>query len=341
MEVVAVEAVAVAVAEVRHSNVKTEFVLQWHITHRCNLRCRHCYQHDYTAFFDDRKIMQNILSQFEELLNTYHYRGHINITGGEPTLHKDLWWLLKECAERNISTALLTNGTTLTVQDAERLKAFGITYAQISLDGCEKIHEAIRGKDSFHRAVNGITALKSQGIYTDVSFTVQRENIKELKPLSKLCYQMGVDKLWFDRVVIPKDEDKQHLSLDRETYRKFCQSASKLNRKGKVSCARALQFLPCKNKHIYHCTAGKTLLTLLADGTVMPCRRLPLIAGNVKKNDLLSIYQNSPLLQQLRNTTLPSECSNCLYANDCQGGAKCIAYARTEKFDVRDPDCFI
>ena len=26
------------------------FTLQWHITHRCNLRCTHCYQDDYTAF---------------------------------------------------------------------------------------------------------------------------------------------------------------------------------------------------------------------------------------------------------------------------------------------------
>ncbi len=324
-------------AEVRLSD--KEFVLQWHITHRCNLRCTHCYQHDYRAVFENREEMKNVLDQYGKLLDTYHYRGHINITGGEPTLHKELWWLLEQCAERNISTALLTNGTTLTVQDARHLKAFHVVYVQVSLDGCEKVHNAVRGTDSFQRAVNGIMLLKSQGIYTDVSFTVQRKNTGELGKLAKLCHRMGVDKLWFDRVVIPTAEDKQHLSLDAETYRKLCRTASALNRKGKISCARALQFLPCKEKRIYQCTAGKMLLTLLADGTVMPCRRLPLTAGNIKESDLLTIYRDSPLLKTIRQTAIPSECKLCQYAEACRGGAKCIAYARTGKFDVRDPDC--
>ena len=28
---------------------KKKHVLQWHITHECNLRCSHCYQEDYSA----------------------------------------------------------------------------------------------------------------------------------------------------------------------------------------------------------------------------------------------------------------------------------------------------
>jgi len=28
---------------------KTEFGFQWHITNRCNLRCSHCYQEDYSG----------------------------------------------------------------------------------------------------------------------------------------------------------------------------------------------------------------------------------------------------------------------------------------------------
>ena len=234
---------------------------------------------------------------------------------------------------------LLTNGTTLTLQDAKYLKALNVVYVQISLDGCEAVHDAIRGKDSFQRALNGITALKSQGIYTDVSFTVQRENTGELKKLARLCAEYHVDKLWFDRVVIPADEDKNHLSLNTQTYYTICRTASRLNRKGRVSCARALQFLPCKEKHIYHCMAGKTLLTLLADGTVMPCRRLPLTAGNVNNSTLCEIYRNSEVLQKIHHTPVPKECLSCRYAEACGGGAKCIAYARTGKFDVCDPDC--
>lgn len=30
-------------------NVNTEFYFQWHITEKCNLRCRHCYHDNYTS----------------------------------------------------------------------------------------------------------------------------------------------------------------------------------------------------------------------------------------------------------------------------------------------------
>ena len=39
-----------------------DFTLQWHITHRCNLRCKHCYQDDYSAF-QDMKDIENVLDQ--------------------------------------------------------------------------------------------------------------------------------------------------------------------------------------------------------------------------------------------------------------------------------------
>lgn len=38
-------------------------VLQWHITHKCNLRCTHCYQNDY-----DKDLP---LEKLEEIFNQY------------------------------------------------------------------------------------------------------------------------------------------------------------------------------------------------------------------------------------------------------------------------------
>lgn len=314
------------------------FILQWHITHRCNLRCTHCYQEDYSAF-EGRENLLRVLGQFEELTREYGFKGHINITGGEPMLHPDLYWLLGEASQRGFSTAVLTNGTLLDVKSAQRLKSLGVDYVQVSLDGCRRIHDGIRGEGAFKKAVGGIYALKSRGIYTDVSFTAQSKNKGELKKLAGLCRDIGVDKLWFDRVVIPKSEDVNGLSLSAEEYRKLCGQASALNKKGAVSCARALQFLPCGEKHIYRCTAGDTLLALLADGTVMPCRRLPLIAGNINHESLLEIYRDSAVLKRLREAEIPEGCAGCEYSTFCRGGARCVAYAKTGDFRAKDPDC--
>ena len=314
------------------------FTLQWHITHRCNLRCEHCYQEDYTAFAD-RDALREVLDQYEAMLRACRFGGHINITGGEPLLHPDLFWLLEEARRRQMTTAVLTNGTLVGLQEARHMRASGVQYVQISLDGVPQTHDAIRGKGSFDEAVRGVEALQSQGIFTSISFTAQRHNMGELKALAKLCERFGTDRLWFDRVVIPAGEDSEHLSLTTKEFQKLCQTAARLNRRGKVFCGRALQFLSCNEKLIYRCTAGTSLLALLADGTVMPCRRLPLIAGNVRESDLLTIYRDSPVLRDLRQGGIPAGCRSCFYADMCGGGAKCITYAQTGRYDLPDPNC--
>ena len=314
------------------------FTLQWHITHRCNLRCSHCYQDDYSAF-SSRKSLEAVLNQYSRLLEEYGFKGYLNITGGEPLAHPDLFWLLEEAGNRGITTAVLTNGTLIGRREAAELNRLDVDYVQVSLDGLRETHDKIRGEGSFDLAIRGIRELKAQGIYVTVAFTAQRENYKELRRLADFCNNLGADKLWFDRVVIPKDEDKNNLSLSSKEYSALCRKASRLNRQGKISCARALQFIPCKEKNIYSCNAGSRLLAILADGTVMPCRRLPIEVGNVTLSELLTIYRESPELIKLRKSEIPEKCKPCKYAQSCRGGAKCIACAKSGRYDIPDPDC--
>ena len=316
----------------------TDFTLQWHITHRCNLRCQHCYQEDYSAF-ESPADAEHILKQYSVLLKTYGCHGRLNITGGEPMTHPHLFDLLRAARSQGIKTGVLTNGTLIGIWEARKLKACGVDYVQVSLDGMEKVHNAIRGKGSFKKAVNGICALRSQGIFTSVSFTAQNYNYRELKKLAAFCDDIGANKLWFDRVIIPTAEDSEKLTLSAESFRRLCRTASHLNQKGKVFCGRALQFIPCRHKLVYHCSAGENLLVVLANGDVMPCRRLPFVIGNVRKNDLLYLHQNSPVMRQLRAVEIPQGCMTCAYAALCRGGSKCVAYAKTGRFDIPDPDC--
>lgn len=280
-----------------------------------------------------------ILQQYNQLLTACGYKGYLNITGGEPLTHPDLFWLLDKAKKLGITTAALTNGTLIGKQEAKKLKSCGVDYVQVSLDGTEEIHDKIRGKGSFSQAVSGLRELIAQGIYTDVSFTAQRGNIGELKKLARYCANLGVDKLWFDRVVIPLSEDKSNLSLNKNDFNKLIRQAARLNKKHMVSCARALQFIPCKAKSVYQCNAGTSLLAVLADGSVMPCRRLPIIIGNVNNNSLLEIYHGSKELLKLIKTGIPEKCRQCEYSEQCRGGARCITYAKTGRYDLPDPDC--
>lgn len=314
------------------------FTLQWHITHRCNLRCAHCYQDDYSSF-ETRAEMKRILDQYMDLLAFYGCRGRLNVTGGEPLTHPDLFWLLQAARERGIKTGVLTNGTLIGLREARLLRGCGVDYVQISLDGCRRTHDKIRGEGSFAQAVEGIYALKTQGIFTSISFTAQRQNRRELGRLARYCCDLGVDKLWFDRVIIPAAEDTNRLSLSAAEFARLNKQAARLNGKGRVFCGRALQFLHCKDKLVYHCSAGEDLLVVLANGDVMPCRRLPFVLGNVRDSSLLTLHRESPVMQSLRAVQIPEGCRTCQYAGLCRGGAKCLAYAKTGRYDIPDPDC--
>ena len=316
---------------------KPRFTLQWHITHKCNLRCKHCYQDDFAAI-ESRENMESVLAQYIELLDDLGAQGQLNITGGEPLTHPDLFWLLSRAQEANIKTALLTNGTLIDRNCAIRLRAFGVDYVQISLDGSQKEHDAIRGSGSFEAALAGIRQLKAQGIFTSVSFTAQPGNLKSIGKLARICRDARVNRMWFDRVVTDPDEDGVQPLTPEQSRKLFCKAA-KLSKKTPLRCVRALQFLECGSADVYRCSAGHDLLAVLANGDVMPCRRLPIVIGNVHDEKLRSIYRNSPVMQDLQEDRIPKACSACDHAEECRGGAKCIAYAQTKSYDNRDPGC--
>ena len=71
----------------------------------------------------------------------------------------------------------------------------------------------------------------------------------------------------------------------------------------------------------------------------MPSGFLPIAAGNIRQDSLADVYRNSPLFQELRNTTLlKGRCGLCPYKEMC-GGSRARAYAITGDYLAEDPCC--
>ncbi len=94
------------------------------------------------------------------------------------------------------------------------------------------------------------------------------------------------------------------------------------------------------------CSAGVAGLTILADGTVVPCRRLHLPLGKVGQDSLREIWAASKVLEALRDKSrYTGKCGACARWADCRG-CRAIAYeyARSQgnpDFLAPDPQCFI
>jgi radical SAM protein with 4Fe4S-binding SPASM domain len=66
---------------------------------------------------------------------------------------------------------------------------------------------------------------------------------------------------------------------------------------------------------------------------------MTVVAGNVRQQSFSEIWQTSPVLQQLRDTSqLKGRCGRCEF-NELCGGCRCRAYAAYEDYLQEDPAC--
>lgn len=322
---------------------KKKHVLQWHILHRCNLRCTHCYQEDYAAECSGQQLTQ-LFQQYLAFCKANDFRGHINFTGGEPLLSPDLFRLLSHCDENGISCGILTNGTLIDNEIAERLgKMKLLSFVQVSIDGTRETHDRVRGKGNFDKAFAGLHLLKQHGIQTMAAFTCHKGNYRELPQVIRTVRRKGIDRFWADRLIPIGGSKEQILSTDEFREVVACltkeHSRKRLFSHTDVHLNRAMQFL--EGGHCYYqCSAGETLLTLLADGTLLPCRRLPIPIGNCLETDMQTLCENSPLLRDLQARKIPGECISCAKAELCRGGAKCLTYAVLGDYHHKDINCY-
>lgn len=326
--------------------------MQWHITNRCNKRCKHCYQEDYKGKEFSTGELLKIGKQYLELLDEYNKKnniqckGHINITGGEPFIRQDIFEILDFFKENRdkCTFGILTNGSYLTEEVVRKLENYKPRIVQVSLDGDESTHDEIRGQGSYKEVIEALKLLNKYKIKGLVSFTAHSDNYKCFGHVVKSARKAKAYKVWSDRMVpigsgsgintLNHKEFVEYITIMKKEKEKLINKVSKT----KISMERSLQFLNGCGK-TYKCSAGNGLVIVVENGDVMPCRRLPLIAGNIKDNTLKDIYFNSKVMKDIRKQCVPKGCDKCGFYDICKGGAKCISYGVYKDYNVGDYAC--
>ncbi len=323
--------------------------LQWHVTEKCNRNCTHCYQEGKPSKELDTHELLNIFEEYISFLKKLGIKGHVNITGGEPFLRKDIFSILEKLHEHKeiITFDILTNGSLINEKAAEKLKTLGVRQVQLSIEGKKQTNDKIRGKGSFESVIKASKILISQGVRVVFSFTSSKENYQELEDVVEIGKKLGVSIVWTDRIVL-QGSAKKILLLEpyelEDYYKGLSKLSSKLeesNAKTKLGLRRALFFL-ATGKDPYACPAGASLIVIMPNGDVMPCRRLPIVVGNLKTQSLFEIFYSSKLLWQLRNLEMVSKtCKKCEHFSICKGGSRCVSYSYYKDPFVIDPQCWI
>ena len=338
-----------------------DFLIQWHLTERCNLRCRHCYQTGTAGNELTLAEIREVLAELTDMLAAWQeahgvsFSPGFNITGGEPFLRSDFFDILAEIAASGYDQFVLSNGTLIDETKAARLAELNVAGVQVSMEGPKEVHEAIRGTGSFSAAVAGVKNLLRAGLPVTLNVTLSRLNASHMPGMVALATELGVQRLGVTRLV-PSGRGTALIEqmLTTQEVHDLYEELFALSVPGleivtgdPVAAQMGISAGTDQGCTPYGgCAAGVSGLTILADGTVVPCRRLDIPLGNVRTDSLREIWATSPILVRLRQKNLyGGKCATCERWGGCRG-CRAIAYAYSvargnHDFLAEDPQCFL
>lgn len=338
-----------------------EFFIQWHLTERCNLRCTHCYQDgtktDEFSLSEAMDVIWEVSDLIDSWSETYGigFSPSFNITGGEPFFRHDIFDILDTIAGKGFDIYLLTNGTLINEEKAQRLANIGIKGVQVSIEGPEDIHNSIRGRGSFKASMKGVKNLLDAGLTVTLNTTLSDINAGSFMDMIEIASSGGVQKLGFSRLV-PSGKGAGLLShmLGTERVKYLYEHIFSAKTNGLTIVTGdpvASQMKSSSNGDAGDiacggCAAGVSGLTILSNGTISPCRRLPIPIGNIRTDSLREVWACSDVLNSLRDREkYKGKCRTCGRWAHCRG-CRAIAYAYSQSmgendFLAEDPQCFI
>lgn len=178
------------------------------LTHECNLACSYCYTGEkFRKDMDWETARRSLDLAFTEHKPRVPWATYeetpidVGFFGGEPLI---CWDMLVRVAEeararaardgRKLRLAVTTNGTLVTRERAEKLRALGVEVT-LSLDGNRAAHEATRpqkgGRSSFDDVVAGAEHLKAAGLALEIIAVVAPQNVAHLGDSVRFLVELG------------------------------------------------------------------------------------------------------------------------------------------------------
>lgn len=305
-------------------------------THRCNLKCGHCYfapTYDEKIGRQDGEVSCELIYRAIDALVPFGLKV-CKLSGGEPFLRDDLMNMCRYADGRGVRIVIETNGTLVTQRHAEALACLKVkACVSVSIDGAKsETHEALRGvPGSFGRALEGLGHLVASGAKVQVIAAAYQGNQTELLRIIDLAKAKGATsfKVCFVRGVgrgrnLPLIGCEEGIALDEQlaVYAKSVGIRYFTSLPVSVrSAARILELRALRDR----CSVTSTL-GILADGTISICGMgryaKDFQFGKLGEDDIATIWLTHPVLKTIRECVpqrLHGVCGRCIARSACGG----------------------
>jgi radical SAM protein with 4Fe4S-binding SPASM domain len=264
------------------------------------------------------------------------------LSGGEPLLRKDVFELASYGSKKGLKMAMGTNGIAIDDEVAKKLLASGIKKVAISIDSSEpRIHDAFRGvSGSWEKAISGIKACVRNGVGVQFNTTVTQQNFDDIDNILKLAEKVGVKDLHLF-FLVPTGRGTEIEDITPTMYEQMIRRVLKKSENSdldvKPTCAPQYMRIADQmgidmSRWSRGCIAGISYCRVYPEGEVTPCPYLPIKLGNVRETTFKNIWENSNILNAMRDfKNLKGRCGACEYKNKC-GGCRARAYGLSSDF---------
>ncbi len=284
-------------------------------------------------------------------------------TGGDPAKRPDLVELVAYAASCKLTVAVTPSGTGLTTRDLlADLKNAGMSRLAVSIDGADKTtHDRFRRVDgSFAHSVRILNDARELGIERQVNTTLGPHNRHTLREMAAMVGDLGAV-LWSVFVVVPTGRASLDLMLDARTLEEDLSELADLMEDVpfgvKTTAAPHFRRILMERKErdavglvrdvdehgnvvgVRGINDGVGLLFVSHRGDIFPSGFLPVSQGNVRTDDVATVYRTGPLFRAARDVeALEGKCGVCPFKVVC-GGARSRAYALRGTIHASDPLC--
>jgi radical SAM protein with 4Fe4S-binding SPASM domain len=346
-------------------------VVVWNVGRRCNLHCVHCYSDSENRAYDGELGTAEGKALIDDLAD--YGIPVLLLSGGEPLIRPDLFELIAHARTRGVRLTLSTNGTLITPEVAERLRAHEVSYVGISLDGIGATNDMFRGhKGAFDKTMAGFRNCKAVGQRVGLRMTLTRRNARDLDRIFDFIEAEEIDRACFYHLVysgrgqssddLTADDARAAVDTILRRTKDFAERGLRkeiftvdnhadgpylylrLREEDPVRAEEVLTLLRWNGGGLHSSGVGVADIDFL--GNVHPDQFwMHHTLGNVRERKFSEIWQDSsdPLLAGLRNRAplLKGRCGSCQWKDVCGGGFR----VRADRFHgdpwAEDPGCYL
>ncbi|MBU3203654.1 radical SAM/SPASM domain-containing protein [Clostridium algidicarnis] len=336
------------------------------ITERCNLSCKHCFGNFGQGYELELNQIEKIL---DELIEIGVFQ--ISVTGGEPFIHEDILEILRLIRDKGFTSQLTTNGTILNKEIIDFLKINKMFRFSISLEGDELYHDYIRGEGNYKLVKENIKRLLDNNVNVGINTVLTSGNIDNIDKMLIDLYDIGIDNISISHIVPTGRTKKNKLlinnPLENNNKQKFLKVIEQIKQFALKTKKPQFVFglivnpdgiIQGKDMNIRNlidikrCGAGSTILTIKANGNIIPCifleedlknYRICDERLNIMEKSIIDVWNNSKMFNYVRSIGVCAECEICnLYKNNnCSGGCPVSSKYFTGTFEGKDEFCYI